>query len=211
MLRTKLAAMAALAITACLLIAGSASARGVDRNNDRLPDRWEKKHGLSLKVKQARRDQDHDGLKNRGEFRAGLDPRDDDSDDDGIEDGDEHAGTIASFKDGVLTITLAGGGTLTGDVTGDTEIDCDSPTAAKSDDGGDEGDREDGDDEHGEHGDDDGDGEHGDRDDDGDGEHGDDEQGDCGPEALTQGRGVEEASLHTRNGRAVFDEIELED
>jgi hypothetical protein len=212
--RTKLAATAALAVAACLLIAGSASARGIDRNHDKLPDRWEAKHGLSLKVKQARRDQDGDGLKNRGEFRAGLDPRDDDTDNDGIEDGDENAGTVESFKDGVLTIALAGGGKLTGDVAGDTEIDCeDSTTATKSDDDGDEGDREDGDREDGEHGDrDDGDDEQGDHDD-GDREDGGDDEGDdassCGPEALTVGRTVKEASLRTRGGHAVFDEIEL--
>ena len=56
---------------------------GVDHNHDRIPDRWEKRHDLSLKVKQHRRDQDSDGLKNRGEWRAKLDPRDDDTDDDG--------------------------------------------------------------------------------------------------------------------------------
>src|SRR3954451_1097534 len=105
-----------------LLLAGSAQAGATDRNLDGLPDRWERAHHLSLHVNQARRDQDRDGLNNRGEFRAHLNPRDADTDGDGTDDGDENAGTVASFADGVLTISLAGGGTLTANVTEDTEI-----------------------------------------------------------------------------------------
>src|ERR687888_1687346 len=83
-----------------------------DRNHDRIPDRWERAHHLSLRVNQARRDQDHDGLKNRGEFRAQDDPRDDDSDNDGVEDGDEHAGTITDVNGDTIPVTLFGGGTI---------------------------------------------------------------------------------------------------
>ena len=54
-----------LALLGSLLFAASASASGRDANGDRIPDRWEKKHGLSLKVKQTRRDQDKDGFHNR--------------------------------------------------------------------------------------------------------------------------------------------------
>ena len=79
---------------------------GRDRNDDRIPDRWEKQHGLSLKVDQARRDQDRDGFKNRAEWRAKTDPRDADSDGDGVDDSDENAGTVTAYADGVLTITL---------------------------------------------------------------------------------------------------------
>ncbi len=75
---------------------GMARSHG-DRNRDRIPDRWERAHHLSLKVNQAKRDQDHDGLRNRAEFLAGTDPRNDDSDDDGTEDGAEGAGTVTSF------------------------------------------------------------------------------------------------------------------
>ena len=73
-----------LALIGSLLFAASASAH--DGNRDRIPDRWEKKHGLSLKVKQTARDQDKDGFKNRAEWRAKTDPRDADSDDDGLDD-----------------------------------------------------------------------------------------------------------------------------
>ena len=49
-------------------------------------------------MKQTRRDQDGDGLRNLGEFKAGMDPRDKDSDDDGLKDGDENAGTITRVR-----------------------------------------------------------------------------------------------------------------
>src|SRR4051794_35449260 len=111
---------------AALGVVSSASAKSRDRNHDRLPDRWERAHHLSLKVKQAKRDQDRDGLNNRGEFRARTNPRDADSDNDGIKDGKEHAGTVKSFEDGVLTITLAQGGELSGTVDDRTEIECHS-------------------------------------------------------------------------------------
>src|SRR3954469_12649318 len=100
-----------------LLLAGQAQASTSDRNRDGLPDRWERAHHLSLHVNQSRRDQDHDGLDNRGEYRAGMNPRDRDSDDDGVRDGRENAGSVSSFAGGVLTITLAQGGTLTARVT----------------------------------------------------------------------------------------------
>ncbi|WP_157592658.1 hypothetical protein [Solirubrobacter soli] len=183
-------AATALVLAGSLLLAGAASASG-DRNRDRIPDRWERQHHLSLKVNQARRDQDGDGLNNRGEWKAKLDPRDDDTDDDGIEDGDENAGTVTSLTGDVLTIALAKGGTLVAKVTADTEIECDDATAKPSSDG--PGDDDEGDD----------DGEHGDGDHE---DHGDDS---CGPEALTAGRAVEEAELKTRGGEAVWEKIEL--
>jgi hypothetical protein len=200
----KILALAAtmLAVVASLLLATFASAGG-DRNRDRIPDRWEKQHRLSLKVDQSRYDQDSDGLNNKGEWRAKLDPRDDDSDDDGVEDGDENAGTVATFTDGVLTITLAKGGALVAKVTRDTEIACDDETAKAA--GGDDGD--DGD------GDGDGNHDHGDRDhDDGDNENDDDDRGDddsCGADPLTADRQVKEAELKVQNGEAVWEKVEL--
>ena len=202
MRKTKSAALAALAFALFMIIAGPAAAK--DRNGDRIPDRWEKRHHLSLKVNQAKRDQDGDGLRNRGEFKAGLDPRDDDSDDDGTEDGDENAGTIQIFdaETGRLTIRLFGGDTISGLVTDDTELECDADdsTARTADHGDDDGDR--GDDDRSGSGDGDrGDDDHGDRDDDGE---------DCGTDALTPGREVEEAELKLEEGQATFREIELE-
>src|SRR3954452_17147263 len=116
-----------------LLLAGTAQAS--DRNRDGLPDRWERAHHLSLHVNQARRDQDRDGLNNRGEYRAGMDPHKRDSDGDGVADGKENAGSVASFANGVLTITLAKGGTLTAKVTDATRIEC-ARTAHAADDHG---------------------------------------------------------------------------
>ena len=74
---------------ALLLAATGSTALAADRNDDRIPDRWETRHGLSLSQKQTRRDQDRDGLQNLTEYRSHTDPLDGDSDDDGVEDGDE--------------------------------------------------------------------------------------------------------------------------
>ena len=69
---------------ALALLAAPSQAR--DRNHDKIPDKWERHYHLSLHVNQARRDQDHDGLNNRAEFRAQDDPRDADSDNNGVKD-----------------------------------------------------------------------------------------------------------------------------
>ena len=114
--------LAALAGILVLALPAAASAR--DRNHDKIPDRWEKHYKLSLKVNQAHRNQDRDNLNNRQEFKAGTDPRDADTNDDGNEDGD-NGGTIASFDGTTLVIDLFGNaGTLTGEVNGQTEIEC---------------------------------------------------------------------------------------
>lgn len=183
---------AALVALALLALPGSALAHKRDRDHDKMADRWEKRHGLSVTKDDSRRDRDRDGLSNLGEFRSrtsprdpdtdgdlvedgdedrdrdrvdnaneideGTSPRDADSDDDGTRDGredededglsnaaedatgndpddpdtdgdgtgdgDERAGLIVSFADGVLTIDLANGGTVSGVVTDETEIGC---------------------------------------------------------------------------------------
>src|SRR6184192_594061 len=89
-----LAAMAVAAAFAFIVAPGADAQRhhkshSGDRNRDRIPDRWERRYHLSLRVNQARRDQDHDGLTNLGEFESHTNPRDADTDNDGIEDGDE--------------------------------------------------------------------------------------------------------------------------
>jgi hypothetical protein len=116
--------LVALGALAVLALPGVAAAK--DRNHDRIPDGWERHHHLSMAVDQANRDQDGDHLRNRGEFQAGDNPRDSDSDDDGTLDGEENAGTIASFDaaTGKLTINLFNGETVSGLVTEDTRIRC---------------------------------------------------------------------------------------
>jgi hypothetical protein len=199
-----------LAVLGSPLFAASASAH--DANRDRIPDRWEKRHGLSLEVKQTARDQDKDGFKNRAEWRAKTDPRDADSDDDGTDDSEENAGTVTSFADGELTITLFDGGTLTGKVTDETEIKCHDDDADRARAAHDHGDDDEGDDDHGDRGGRDGsDDDHGDRDD-GDDDHGDcrgDDDEECGTEALTAGRAVAEAELKITSEGRVWEEIEL--
>src|SRR3954447_5140506 len=124
-------AIGALALAAVSLPA-SAAAR--DRNHDRIPDRWEKKFNLSLKVKQTHRNQDRDALDNRQEFVAGDNPRDADTDNDGTEDGDENAGTIQSFDPatGMLVINVFNDGTVSGLVDSSTEIECENENEAEN-------------------------------------------------------------------------------
>jgi hypothetical protein len=77
----------ALVVAAAALTASPALARKHDQ--DRLPDKWEKRHHLNLKKDDSRRDRDRDGLSNYGEYRAHTNPRKKDSDHDGRRDGRE--------------------------------------------------------------------------------------------------------------------------
>ena len=123
-IRTIIGALIVTVLAALAL--GAAGATAKDRNDDGISDRWEKRHGLSLNKDQSGRDQDRDGLKNRGEFAAKTDPRDADTDNDGISDGQENAGTIAGYdsETGELTIDLLAGGSVTTLVTEQTEVLC---------------------------------------------------------------------------------------
>src|SRR3954449_6141503 len=137
---------------ALLLVAlgapAGAMAASHDANHDGLSDRWEQRHHLSLSVNQSGRDQDHDGLNNAGELhrktdprkadtdrdglkdgaevRTGNNPRKRDTDSDGIRNGRENAGTVASFANGILTIKLANGSSISGAVSGATHTECDN-------------------------------------------------------------------------------------
>ncbi|HEX3042312.1 MAG TPA: hypothetical protein VHP56_09535 [Solirubrobacterales bacterium] len=222
----------ALLLGAIALLAMPGLAAAKDRNHDRIPDRWEKRHKLSLKVNQARHDQDGDHLRNRGEFLAGDNPRDRDSDDDGVMDGSEQAGTIASFDatSGRLTINLFGGDTISGLVNDETEIKCDDSSSAsvssegsgsgESEPGDDHGEGEEAGDDNGGHGEEPGDDNGGDQggdnsgpgsDNSGPGHEGDDDHGDrrCTTAELVPGAVVEEAELKLENGQATFHEVEL--
>jgi hypothetical protein len=190
---------------AALVFPAVGMARGHgDRNGDRIPDRWERAHHLTLKVKQAKRDQDHDGLRNRAEFMAGDDPRDADTDGDGTKDGKEKAGQVVSFTGGILIVHLFNGDDVKGTVDDDTEIECEdahamAPAARAADEGhgdGDHGDDDQGEDHRGA-----GDDDHGD----------DDEDGHAGCDAtkLTPGAVVGEAELKATAGGLVFEKIEL--
>jgi hypothetical protein len=58
-------------------------------DHDGMPDRWEKRHHLNVRVNDGARDADHDGLSNYGEYRSHTDPRRRDSDRDHRSDGRE--------------------------------------------------------------------------------------------------------------------------
>ena len=225
-------AAAALGALALLALPGAAAAK--DGNHDRIPDRWEKRHHLSTSVNQAGRDQDRDHLRNRAEFLAGDNPRDRDSDDDGVMDGNENAGTIASFDaaTGKLVITLFGGDTVSGLLTKDTRIKCedehspDVTTRARhgeEEPGDDHGEGEEADDDNGGHDEESGDDNSGPSNNgednsgpgsshSGRGPSGHDDNGtgaNCTTSDLIVGATVEEAELELEHGVATYEEVEL--
>jgi hypothetical protein len=217
--RARLGGALLAAIGALALPAMPSAAAAKDRNHDKIPDRWEKRHHLSLKVKQTMRDQDRDRLRNRAEFLAGDNPRDRDTDNDGVMDGDENAGTIASFdkETGRLVINLFGGDTVAGTVNDQTEIECDENEAEHhgamaSDDGSDNSGPGSGDDpDHSEPpaGDNPDNSGPGPGDDQNDNDDENENEANCTTDALVVGAVVEEAELKLENGVATFEEIEL--
>ena len=112
-----------------------------DRDRDRVDNANEIREGTSPRDKDsdddrrgdAREDRDRDGLKNGAEDLTGNDPVDPDTDDDGDRDGAEQAGVVASFEEGKLTIDLANGGSVSGKVTDDTAIECETEDSEESD------------------------------------------------------------------------------
>ena len=81
--------VAAAGALALMLAAFGGTAVAKDRNHDQIPDKWEKRFHLSLRVDQSNRDQDRDKVDNLNEFQEGTNPRDKDSDNDGRADGRE--------------------------------------------------------------------------------------------------------------------------
>lgn len=217
--------LAALLALVAVSLPGAASAK--DKNHDRIPDKWEKSNKLSLKKDQRKLDQDRDGLKNRGEFRAGTNPRDRDSDDDGITDKKEKAGIVSAYDADAqtLTISLYAGGELSGSVTEDTRVRCEGEGAGDegSDDqgsgdvassrhrGGDNGGPgESGDDESDDDGTADrGPGDNGEREDGHHGRHRGDCHGNCSLEDLAVDVEITEAEVKYAAGGAVFKSLEI--
>lgn len=125
----------------------------------------------------------------------------------------DSAGTIKSFTDGVLEISLADGSTVRGRVTGDTELECMASVREdiSRDGGGDQGgdrDRGSGDDHRS------GDGHRGggdQGDDEGRGDDGDEPEDDqaCSMADLTPGASVHEAELGVSGAGAVWRTVEL--
>jgi hypothetical protein len=113
---------------------------------------------------------------------------------------DQNAGTVTSFTGGVLTITLNNGQTVSGDVTGDTEIECQAAEMSSSlrshDRGDDNGDHADN------HDNDQGDDDQGQGDD-------DNENANCSSADLTPGIPVHEARLRISSAGATWDKVEL--
>jgi hypothetical protein len=217
--RNRVAALllTAVGLLAILALPGVAAAK--DRNHDGIPDRWEKRHHLSMQVNQAHRDQDADHLNNMGEFQAGDNPHNADTNGDGVMDGDENAGTIASFDPatGKLTINLFNGDTVSGMVTEDTRIEggheC-HPGEEVTASGSSEGDHNSGPGDsppaQGEDENDDAPGDDGTPPGAGEGPgQGDEHSGDCTTAALVVGATVQEAELTLSNGVATFEKIEL--
>jgi hypothetical protein len=213
--RLTICAAAALGALALLAVPGAAAAK--DRNHDRIPDRWEKRHHLSTAVNQAQRDQDRDHLRNRAEFLAGDNPRNRDSDDDGVADGNEKAGTITSFDPatGRLVINLFNGDAVSGLVTESTRIRCEDESSPNTT--MDRGEEEPGDDNGGqgeEPGDDNG-GEAADNSGPGSSNSGpgrgdeDVDAAKCTTADLIPGATIEEAELELEHGVATYEEVEL--
>jgi hypothetical protein len=212
--RTRLGSLLAMALGALALLAMPGIAAAKDGNHDRIPDRWEKRHHLSLNVNQAGRDQDGDHLRNLGEFRAGDNPRDDDSDDDGVADGEENAGTIASFDaaSGKLVINLFNKDTVSGLVTGETEIKCEGVDDSSSSASTSSGEPEPGDDNGGngeEPGDDNGGSDNSSPGPDNSGPGNNGGAVNCTTADLIPGAVVQQAELEVSNGAATFHEVEL--
>jgi len=112
---------------------------------------------------------------------------------------DQNAGTVQSFSGGVLTIAVNNGQMVSGQVTNDTEIECeaaDMSSSLRSHDRGDD---------NGDHGDN-----NGDRGDDNGNDQGDDnENANCSSADLTTGTVVHEARLRLSGAGATWDKVEL--
>src|SRR5262249_42630216 len=100
--KLRIFSVAAAGALALLFAAFAGTAVAKDRNHDQIPDKWEKRYHLSLKVNQANKDQDRDTVGNLDEFREGTNPPDANSDVDGVLDAnDENEGPDDLGDDGI--------------------------------------------------------------------------------------------------------------
>ena len=118
------------------------------------------------------------------------------------------AGTITSFTNGVLTITLSDNSTVSGAVTPNTEIECQSSSATMGGDLATDGNPSDGSQGGGDSGQGSGTSDQGDGGDQGD-DDGGQSQSSCGTAALTPGATVLGAELEITSSGAVWTKIEL--
>jgi hypothetical protein len=115
---------------------------------------------------------------------------------------DQPAGTIQSISGNAVTIALTGGGTVTGNVTGDTEIECQAADMSGSsswqglDHGGDNNSTGSGDNNQGD-------------DDQGQGDDDNNNAQSCGMPSLTQGAVVQEAELMVSSAGSTWKKIDL--
>ena len=119
----------------------------------------------------------------------------------------DNAGKVQSFQNGVLTIVLNDGSTVSGKVTEDTEIECMAPEQSQSthedgDRGGD--DNASGDDRGDDQGEDQGDNDQGE-----DQNENENEANNCSTSRLTPNAVVHEASLRIGGSGAIWQKVEL--
>ena len=88
---TRLLVRLSVGLLAALVLVAPAGAKSSKARNDRdrMPNGWEKKHGLNVRANDAQEDPDSDLLTNIAEFKNKTDPQDADSDGDGFSDGEE--------------------------------------------------------------------------------------------------------------------------